>query len=251
MVSYGGKQNKTMPQKAGQGGRAVKADTKPAAGLFPEIYIKWIVFVFAFLLYADTLDLKYTLDDSMIITENSFTKKGFSGMVEIFTNDAFVGFLGKNNLLPGGRYRPLSQAMFAIEKEFFGFNPFMGHLINILWYAFTCMLLYIVLMKLFKNVASVQWYLTIPFIASLLFAAHPLHTEVVANIKGRDEILCLFFSLLTVYFILQYLEKRKIYLLVVNLFLFLLAILSKENAFTFLAVIPLIMYVFTGSRGRE
>jgi len=29
----------------------------------------------------------------------------------------------------------------------------------------------------------------LPFIAALLFAVHPVHTEIVANIKGRDEIL--------------------------------------------------------------
>ena len=245
------KQRGKPPVKKQQASTVATPAQKPASVAFPAAYIKWIVFAFALLLYADTLDLKYTLDDSLMITDNTFTQKGVSGIKDIFTNDAFVGFLGKNNLLPGGRYRPLSQVMFAVEKEIFGFNPFVGHLINILLYAFTCMLLFVILMKLFKNYTAERWYLTIPFVAAMLFAAHPLHTEVVANIKGRDELLCLFFSLLTVLFSLQYLEKRKLYLLICNVVFFILAILSKENALTFLAIVPLILFVFAKPRLKD
>ncbi len=221
------------------------------ATLSNPTYVKWIVFLFALLLYADTLDLNYTLDDSLMVTQNTFTKKGVAGIKEIFTNDAFVGFLGKNNLLPGGRYRPLSQVMFAVEKEIFGFNPFVGHLLNILLYAVACMLLYVILQKLFVGFKANRWYLSLAFVATILFVAHPLHTEVVANIKGRDEILCLLFSLLTVYLSLKYIEKPRIYLLAINLLLFFLAILSKENALTFVAIIPLMLYVFTKAKPRD
>lgn len=208
-------------------------------------YGKWLVFIMAFLLYSNTLDLHYTLDDTLMITGNSFTKKGVDGIKDIFTNDAFVGFLGKNNLLPGGRYRPLSQVMFAIEYEILGFNPFVGHLLNVLFYALLCMLLYIILTRLFKNYKSQFWYLSPAFIISILFAFHPLHTEVVANIKGRDEILSLLLCLICVYLTLLYIEKNKVIYLILSMFSHLLAILSKENAITFIAVIPLILYFFT------
>ncbi|MEI6853427.1 MAG: glycosyltransferase family 39 protein, partial [Bacteroidota bacterium] len=176
---------------------------------------------------------------------------GVAGIKEIFTNDAFVGFLGKNNLLPGGRYRPLSQVMFAVEKELFGFNPFVGHLINVLLYALTCMLLYIILKKLFTTYTSNIWFLSLAFVSALLFTAHPLHTEVVANIKGRDEILCLLLSLSCVYLSLLYIEKQKIYYALLILPVFFLAILSKENALTFLAAIPLLLYMFTKAKLKD
>jgi hypothetical protein len=38
----------------------------------------------------------------------------------------------------------------------------------------------------------------------LLFIAHPIHTEVVGNIKSRDELLCFLFSFLSIHFILKY-----------------------------------------------
>lgn len=244
---------KTLNKKVNKG-KAVKIASPSMVSASPKksaLPVKWIVFVFALALYANTLDLQYTLDDALMITENTFTKKGVAGMDDILTNDAFVGFLGKNNLLPGGRYRPLSQWMFALEYEFFGLNPFFGHLINILLYAFLCMLLYVILKKLLPPLTSPAWYLDIAFITAILFAAHPLHTEVVSNIKGRDEILGLLLSLAVVYFSLLYLQKKSIWILILNFILFFAAILSKENAITFLAVVPLIYYFFRKPRIKD
>ncbi|MFA4852260.1 MAG: hypothetical protein WC599_07050, partial [Bacteroidales bacterium] len=167
----------------------------------------YFLFGFALLLYANSLFNQYALDDRLMITENQFTKKGFNGIGDILSTDSFVGFFGKQkNLVAGGRYRPLSHITFAIEYALFGFNPFIGHLINILLYAFSCLLVYKALLKLFPS-GNKHWYLTIPFIATMLFIAHPIHTEVVANIKGRDEILSLLGSFGALYFILKYIEK--------------------------------------------
>ena len=63
--------------------------------------------------------------------------------------------------------------------------------------------------KLFPPDENKKWYLSFPFIASLLFLAHPLHTEAVANIKGRDEIMTLLGSLGALWFTLKYLDTKK------------------------------------------
>ena len=80
--------------------------------------------------------------------------------------------------------------MFALEWEFFPNNPQVGHLINILLYGLTGWLLFIVLLNLFgrDKIAFV-------FFATILFIAHPIHTEVVNNIKGRDGIVVFLFLL--------------------------------------------------------
>jgi protein O-mannosyl-transferase len=207
-----------------------------------------VIFITSFVLYANTLFMSYALDDRLMITENQFTKKGISGIKDILTTDSFVGFFGKQkNLVAGGRYRPLSHISFALEYQLYGFNPFMGHLINMLLYAFACMLVYKILLMLFKNRQKKKWYLTLPFIAAMLFAAHPLHTEVVANIKGRDEIMSLLGSFGALYFILKYIENSKLHNLLWASVLFFLALLSKENAITFLVLIPVTLYFFTKS----
>jgi tetratricopeptide (TPR) repeat protein len=83
------------------------------------------------------------------------------------------------------------------------------------------------------------------FGCSILFLVHPIHTEVVANIKSRDEILCLLFVLLSLYGLHRHLlNKSSIILLVGSAIAFALAMLSKENGVTILAIIPLSIYFF-------
>jgi protein O-mannosyl-transferase len=205
--------------------------------------------LFSFLLYSNTLFFSYALDDTLVITQNSFTKEGFSGIKKILTKDSFVGFLGENkNLLPGGRYRPLSQITFAVEYALLGLNPFVGHLINVLLYLFLCVLLFLILKRLLLYNQKAEWYLSLPFIATILFASHPIHTEVVANIKGRDEIMGLTFVFASILLILKYLEsqnsRKKAVLLAGTFVCFFLALMSKENAATFLLVIPVTLYFF-------
>lgn len=208
-----------------------------------------IIVAFTFILYANTFTNDYALDDLLAIKGNAFTKKGFSGIKEIFSYDSFTGFFGKQKkLVAGGRYRPLSIATFAIEYGVLkDFKPGFSHFLNVLFYAITGILLFIILSKLIKSPKNLNknWYTGIPFIATLLFIAHPVHTEVVANIKGRDEIFALLFSLLTTWLILLYLGKKRFYYLPFAAFTFFLGLLSKENTIMFLAIIPLTLYFFT------
>jgi len=85
----------------------------------------------------------------------------------------------------------------------------------------------------------------------LLFALHPIHGEVVANVKGRDEILALMGALSAMYFTLRYIEKDNIIFLVLSGVTFLLGTLAKEHVISFLAVIPLMTYFFTKSSFRK
>jgi hypothetical protein len=128
----------------------------------------------------------------MVITENKFTQQGIKGIGDIFKYERFRGYFGKQSgKLTGERYRPLSIVSFAIEKSLFGSNKAISHLINVLLYALTGLLLYRVLLFMFpgdKGNKARTWFFSIPFLATSFFLFHPLHVEVVANIKGRDEI---------------------------------------------------------------
>ncbi len=215
-------------------------------------YFPFLVLIIAtFLLYGNTLNNKYALDDSIVITDNVFVKKGFEGIKDILTNDTFTGFFRtKKDLVEGGRYRPFSLVTFAIEQELLGMNPFISHLINLLFYALSAILFYLVLQRLFSKQKN-PIYLKVAFLSVFLWTIHPIHTEVVANIKGRDEILALFFSLLTWLFSLYFLEKNKIRYLVYSFLLFFLALLSKEISVSFLFIIPLSIYFFISKKISE
>lgn len=205
-----------------------------------------ILLLLPFALYYTSIGFDYVLDDKIVIKENTYVHKGFAGIGELFTTDSFQGFFGEQKkILAGGRYRPLSLVTFAIEHQFFGLNKGVGHFNNILLYALNGLLLFRVLLLLMPMLKTNRWFLSLPFVASILFILHPIHVEVTANIKGRDEILALLFSLSALYFSLKYIKSKNILSIVGACVAILLGLLAKENALTWLAVIPLSLYFFT------
>ena len=205
-----------------------------------------IIFFLGMGLYLRTIPYEYVLDDQIVITKNNFTVKGFGGIWEILTTESFQGyFKAQRDLVVGARYRPLSIVTFAIEYGIIGdFNRQVSHFINALLYGLSGLLLFRVLSLMFGSKENQKWYLALGFGAALLWTAHPLHTEAVANIKGRDEIMALIGSLATLYYAMRYVEKGKIFSLLMACVAFFLGLLSKENTITFLGVIPLTIYFF-------
>ncbi len=203
---------------------------------------KALLFILSFAFYFNTIHLDYVLDDVLVITNNSFVKKGISGIPDILTHDSYFGASGKVAKASGGRYRPLSLVFFAIEKEFFGLKPAVFHFFNVFYYALLNLLLYVFLIKwVFKENPIAA------FCATLLFLIHPVHTEVVANIKSRDEILSLLFMILTLNFSLKHIHTKKNYYLFLSLASLGLALLAKEHSLILLGMLPLTIYLFSSS----
>ncbi|MBK8806067.1 MAG: hypothetical protein IPO21_05220 [Bacteroidales bacterium] len=168
-----------------------------------------IILISVFIIYGNTLRNEYALDDAIVITQNDFTKEGFSGIGKHLSNESFTGFFKEEKkLVSGGRYRPLSFITFSLEYEFFGENPHVSHFINIVLYILLSLLIFKILLLLFKEENQV-WYKRISFWATMLFVFHPIHTEVVANIKGRDEILTFLGALAALYVAILYVKASK------------------------------------------
>jgi protein O-mannosyl-transferase len=208
-------------------------------------HILSVLLLIGFLFYINTAGNKYALDDGMVITENNYTKMGFKGIGKILTTDSFEGLLGEEGtaILEGGRYRPLALMTHAIEYQFFGAEgnaPAISHLLNVLLYLWVIYYLWQVLRHwLFRSQPALA------FIVAFLFVIHPIHTESVANLKGRDELLSFGFLMMTMHFFGQYLNNARSSALIVALGTYFLALLSKENGVTFLAIIPLTVYFFS------
>lgn len=191
--------------------------------------------VIALALYANTLWNGYVMDDGIVITENTFVKQGFKGIPEILSTPRMRGCL----IAPNDMYRPLSLIMFAVEYEFFGLNPLIGHLVNILVFAFSVILLFLFFNRLFDGRK-----IAVAFITALLFAVHPIHTEVVANIKSRDELLCFCFAFLALNMFMEYMKKGNVLRLITACIILFLSYLSKETVIAFLAIIPLVFFFY-------
>lgn len=213
-----------------------------------------LLFTLGFLLYANTFGHQYTQDDAIVITDNVFTQEGFRGIGGILQYDTFYGFFqdeGKATLVAGGRYRPLSLITFAMEYAIFGQNPTVSHIINALLFGTTAVLLYLVLLQFLtdKKYTRSRYFITLA--ATLIFVTHPIHTEAVANIKGRDEILALLGSLGALYFAFLGFRQKKVPKHLLGALCLFLGLLSKENAITFVAIIPLSLYFFAQAKPGE
>lgn len=137
-------------------------------------------------------------------------------------------------------YRPLSLVTFAIEHQLSGGNPQVHHLVNVLIFC----LCIITLFKLLSDIFGPEKTPEI-FIACLLFAVHPIHTEVVANIKSRDELLCFILSIAAMRLYMKYLNTGMITnLAIASIFLF-FALLSKETAIIFILLGPLVFLLYS------
>lgn len=210
-----------------------------------------LIFLFTCLVYGNTLWNKYASDDAIVLTENIYVQKGFSGIGDIFTHDVFEGFFKeKKSLVAGGRYRPLSVATFAIEYGLYGLNPMLSHAINVILFGVTCILIYFLLIQLFPDKGDTPFYLSLPFLATIIYAAHPIHTEAVANIKGRDEIMSMLFAVAALIATVLYISKGIKWLIIAAVLMF-LSLLAKENSITFLAVVPLTFYFFTKANAKQ
>jgi tetratricopeptide (TPR) repeat protein len=206
----------------------------------------------SFALYFQSTSFGYVLDDSIVITDNQYTQKGFDGLWDIFSSESFEGYFGETkNLVQGNRYRPLSIMSFAVEQGLWGAKPGRSHLINIILYGLCCLLVFRVLAIILPTPKENKWYFSLALWAALLYLAHPLHSEAVANIKGRDEIMAMLFSMASLYYALKYSDTKKGYSLLIACVIFFLGLLAKENTITFLAVIPLTLWMFTSSSIRS
>jgi len=188
-----------------------------------------IILFLAFITFVNTLGNKFALDDFMVVKENTLVKQGISALPQIFSNPYHTG----HNTLSNDFYRPLSIALFAIEYNIWGFNTTAYHFINLLLYLLTLMVIFKASDAIFNNKQIIA-----VFIACLLFAIHPIHTEVVANIKSCDELLCLLFSFSALYCYIWYARQGKITIIILATVCFLLAALAKETAVTFTILIP-------------
>lgn len=235
-----------------------------------QIIILTLIAIF----YCNTLSLNFALDDRMVIMESQYTiEGGWNSVKSIFTEDTFSGYFGAdNNIVAGGRYRPMSQLTFMLEFQLFGqkikeqignvhdfenlhnadnekyfedsFLPVVCHFMNVLYFILLCLLLYEVLSKIFPDHNGTKWYQSLAFLAVVLFALHPIHTEAVANVKGRDEIFAMLGATLVLWGSLKYVDTRKLLYLVVSLLAITFALFSKENAVTYLAVVPLTIFFY-------
>lgn len=184
---------------------------------------KWFfapgIFVFiSALLYGNSLPGEFVYDDQF------FSVRGDMRMVSYLWQTWFEPSLSQ--MMDFAHYRPMSFFTFSLNFLLLGESPVWFHAVNILLHGLTCWLLFLVVLRLFGN-RSLAWF------TALLFAFLPIHTEAVAFIKSRDEILVALFGLSAWLAFLRATDNSKSYRAAWSLLAALCslaAFLSKESA---------------------
>jgi hypothetical protein len=183
--------------------------------------------------YLNSLEGPLIFDDKVAILKNpDVTKK--TSLYNVFSND----FWGEKltSFHSHKSYRPMTVLSFRLNVDLMGsLSPWGFHFGNLLLHAATSALLVPVYLPMLKQ--DLQASLA----AACYFASHPVHTDAVASAVGRADVLCGFFVLLA---LLSYRQSSQAILrngtgwpwLVLSLALTLLAMLSKEQGVTVLAL---------------
>jgi len=173
-----------------------------------------VLLTVALLVYGNTLLNGFTYDDEAYVLRNQ--------VVKTFNVHGLFQPTRSNNVL-----RPVTFGSFAVDWMIAGARPFWYHLVNVLLNAAVSLLVFLILRVLLEGLPRGE---TVAFVSALVFAVHPIHTEAVASIVGRSELLAGGFLLLAW---LLHLQDRKI----MALACLVLALMAKESAAVFLALV--------------
>ena len=165
-------------------------------------------------------------DDKIFLVENPSIQS--LDLKHIFTNTIFFVYV------------PLTILSFAIEHHFFGYNPFIYHLDNLLLHLTVTSLIFFFALQIGLTVRASG-------LAALLFGVHPLHVESVAWVAERKDVLYSVFYVGALCFYWQYLQEKKIKSYLLSIIFGVLSILSKPMALT----LPLILFLCDWLKGRK
>lgn len=187
----------------------------------------WLLFILGFLIYLPTIFFGFTyLDDNTLILDNQYFLSNIFNFFNTFTTDVFHLFNHS-----AFYYRPILTISFIFDCQLGGVHPFIYHLTNISLHIVSAYLVFLSLIKL-------NYKRTLSFLFSILFLVHPVLTQAVSWIPGRNDSLLMVFVLLTFVFFINYLNDNKKKDLFLSLLFFFFSIFTKESG---VLIIPLLI----------
>jgi tetratricopeptide (TPR) repeat protein len=139
-----------------------------------------------------------------------------------------------------GNYHPITLLSNAVEYYFFGFNPFLYHLDNLILHLLNTSLVYLFFFLLRKKVSMA-------FFIALVFGIHPMHVESVAWLSERKDLLYALFFLISMIAYLIYIRRKERIYLYITFVSFILSVLSKSAGI----VLPLVLIIIEMMEGRK
>ncbi len=139
-----------------------------------------LIGIIAALVYLPSLGFGFSFDEKILITDN-ISIRSLKNIPQFFNSKFWPG------QSQGIYYRPIVVLSYALNYAAARDNPYIYHLTNLLLHVMVSMLVLGLARKLLPKQQSAA------FIAALVFAVHPLHTESVTWISGRTDVLATLF----------------------------------------------------------
>ncbi len=192
-----------------------KIDLKQNLRKMAQSPFLWIILA-GTVVYFRTLFYGYTFDDGQLIVNNRYYLSDWHNIFTAFTRNPYWN----TNL---SYYRPVLTLSFMLDFRWGGITPFFYHLSNIVFHLMGSCLLYILLLKLeLGKKASACW--------AVIFTVHPVFSQAVAWIPGRNDSLLTLFSLASFIMQIEYSHQGKARYFFWQVFFLALAMLTKETA---------------------
>nr|CAD7392097.1 unnamed protein product [Timema cristinae] len=134
--------------------------------------------------YYNSLNCGFVFDDISAIKDNRDLRPHMP-LKNIFYNDFWGTPIHKEQSHKS--YRPLCVLTFRWNYAVHQLEPMGYHLVNIILHSIVCLMYYRMCSMFLPEVSS--------FVAAMLFAVHPIHTEAVTGVVGRAETLSSVFFL--------------------------------------------------------
>jgi hypothetical protein len=193
-----------------------------------------IIALFTFIIYYNALQNDFAFDDESVILGNSSITSLSNIPKFFFAQEGFHKVIGRY-------YRPVVSSTYNIDYAIWQFNPFGYHLTNILIHIIATLLLFALLLNIFKDYRNKK---IISLICTLIFAVHPIHTEAVSWVSGRTDSLVTLFFFAALLFYIKYTDNNSLNknTLLLSVIFYIFSLLSKEMSVTFPVVIILYDY---------
>ncbi|MDP2860875.1 MAG: tetratricopeptide repeat protein, partial [bacterium] len=189
----------------------------------------FLISAIGFILYLPSLFFNFTYaDDNVLILDNQVFFKSISNIPTSFKEALLFAVPSL-----AAYYRPVLLISFILDAQIGGTAPFVYHLSNLIFHLTASILVYLFLCRIGYNK-------DLSFIFALVFTVHPLLTQAVAWIPGRNDLLLAIFVLGSFIFLIDFCKDNKGYQAFLHLLFFALALFTKESAIVLILIF--IMY---------
>jgi len=212
-----------------------------------------LVFLIPLLIYSITLRGAFVYDDNIQIINNPWIRD--LGKIPALFVSSTMSFLANQ---PANTYRPVFYLVYMAEYLVFGLRPWAWHLVNVLLHSMNALALYFLVSLFLKKDNGPQSAgtsrelprLSAAAIAALIFALHPVNSEVVAWVGAIPELVytLMVLSAFILYILAERTAARAALYRAGSVAAFSVALLSKETAMALIIIIPLYEFSRLGLR---